>query len=151
MDVDAAAAAAMTARAMVGDTDAWTNLSTFRGRGGKLIFVHGVSDPWFSAQDTVRYYERLGEDNAEAPLADWSRLFLVPGMGHCAGGERTLDRFDVLDALVDWVEKSRAPARVIATGASAPGESRPLCPYPAHAQYTGSGDARDAANYICKS
>jgi feruloyl esterase len=151
MDVDAAAAAAMTARAMVGDTDAWTNLSTFRGRGGKLIFVHGVSDPWFSAQDTVRYYERLGEDNAEAPLADWSRLFLVPGMGHCAGGERTLDRFDVLDALVDWVEKSRAPERVIATGASAPGESRPLCPYPAHAQYTGSGDARDAANYICKS
>ena len=54
---------------MVGDTNAWTNLSTFRGHGGKLIFLHGLSDPWFSAQDTVQYYERLGRDNAEAPLA----------------------------------------------------------------------------------
>lgn len=149
MDVDAAAAEAMDARAMAGDSNAWTNLSTFRGRGGKLIFLHGVSDPWFSAQDTVQYYERLGQDNADAPLDQWSRLFLVPGMGHCAGGARTLDRVDLLDALVSWVEQDRAPERVIATGASAPGESRPLCPYPAHAHYTGSGDARDAANYNC--
>ncbi|HET9863496.1 MAG TPA: DUF6351 family protein, partial [Steroidobacteraceae bacterium] len=51
MDVDAAAAEAMTARAMVGDTNAWTNLGAFRGHGGKLIFMHGLSDPWFSAQD----------------------------------------------------------------------------------------------------
>ena len=71
-------------------------------------------------------------------------------MGHCGGGERTLDRFDMLDAIVDWVEDGRAPERVIATGASAPGESRPLCPHPAHAHYQGSGDARDAANYLCK-
>jgi len=150
MDVDAAAAAAMDARAMLGDSNAWTNLSTFRGHGGKLIFAHGVSDPWFSAQDTVQYYERLGNDNAEQPLADWSRLFLVPGMGHCGGGERTLDRFDLLDAIVGWVEKASAPERVIATGNSAPGESRPLCPWPAHAHYNGSGDARDAANYTCR-
>ena len=149
MDVDAAAAAAMDARAMVGDTSAWTNLSTFRGRGSKLIFLHGVSDPWFSAQDTVQYYERLALDNPEAPLADWSRLFLVPGMGHCAGGERTLDQFDLLDALVRWVENSEAPERVIARGNSAPGESRPLCPYPAHAYFQG-GDVHDAASYLCK-
>jgi feruloyl esterase len=150
MDVDAAAAAAMDGRAMVGDTNAWTNLGSFRAHGGKLIFLHGVSDPWFSAQDTVQYYERLAPDNADAALADWSRLFLVPGMGHCAGGERTLDQFDMLDAIVSWVEKAQPPARVIATGSSAPGESRPLCPYPAHAHYAGSGDARDAANYLCK-
>jgi len=150
MDVEAAWADAVNARSMVGDTDAWTNLSTFRGHGGKLIFLHGVSDPWFSAQDTVQYYERLGRDNAEGPLAQWSRLFLVPGMGHCGGGERTLDRFDMLDAIVEWVENGRAPERVIATGTSAPGESRPLCPHPAHAHYQGNGDARDAANYLCK-
>jgi feruloyl esterase len=149
-DVDAAAAEAMDARAMVGDSSAWTNLSTFRGHGGKLIFVHGVSDPWFSAQETVRYYALLARDNAEAPLAEWSRLFLVPGMGHCGGGARTLDQFDMLSAVVDWVESARAPDRVIATGSSAPGESRPLCPYPAHAHYSGSGDARDAANYTCR-
>jgi feruloyl esterase len=149
MDVDAAAAEAMDARAMAGDSNAWTNLSTFRGHGGKLIFLHGVSDPWFSAQDTVQYYERLGQDS-EPPLEQWSRLFLVPGMGHCAGGERTLDRVDLLDALVGWVEQGRAPERVIATGTSSPGESRPLCPYPAYAQYAGHGDAHDAANYICR-
>ena len=149
-DVDAAADAAMDARAMIGDTHAWTNLSTFRAHGGKLIFLHGVSDPWFSAQDTVQYYERLGADNAEAKLQDWSRLFLVPGMGHCGGGERTLDQFDMLTPLVAWVEKDVAPRQVIAKGTSAPGESRPLCPYPAHAHYSGKGAASDATNYVCK-
>ena len=148
-DVDAAAFEAMDARAMVGDSSAWTNLSTFRGHGGKLIFLHGVSDPWFSAQESVRYYTQLRSDNAEVPLEDWSRLFLVPGMGHCGGGARTLDQFDMLSAVVDWVEGGRAPERVIATGKSAPGESRPLCPYPAHAHYGGSGDAHEAASYSC--
>jgi pimeloyl-ACP methyl ester carboxylesterase len=149
-DVDAAAAEAMSARAMLGDSSAWTNLSTFRGHGGKLIFLHGVSDPWFSAQESVRYYEELARDNAEVPIADWSRLFLVPGMGHCGGGARTLDHFDMLSAVVDWVETARAPERVIATGGSMPGESRPLCPYPKHAHFNGSGDAREAANYTCR-
>lgn len=150
MDVDAAAAEAMDARAMVGDSSAWTNLSTFRGHGGKLIFAHGVSDPWFSAQESVRYYEALGHDSTDVPIADWSRLFLVPGMGHCGGGARTLDQFDLLSAVTDWVESGKAPDRVIATGKSAPGESRPLCPFPQHAQYGGSGDAREATNYICR-
>jgi feruloyl esterase len=149
MDVDAAAAEAMDARAMAGDSSAWTNLSTFRGHGGKLIFAHGLSDPWFSAKESVRYYEELGRENAETPVADWSRLFLVPGMGHCGGGARTLDQFDLLTALVDWVETAHAPDRVVATGKSAPGESRPLCPFPKHAQYQGSGDASAAANYTC--
>jgi pimeloyl-ACP methyl ester carboxylesterase len=149
-DVDAAAAEAMDARAMVGDSSAWTNLSTFRGRGGKLLFLHGVSDPWFSAQESVRYYEQLGRDNAEVPLTEWSRLFLVPGMGHCGGGARTLDQFDMLGAVVDWVESGRAPERVIATGKSMPGESRPLCPYPQHAHFGGGGDARDQTNYRCQ-
>jgi hypothetical protein len=150
MDVEAAWAEAMSARAMVGDSNAWTNLSTFRGRGGKLIFTHGVSDPWFSAQDTVQYYERLGADNDEVPLEQWSRLFLVPGMGHCGGGQRTLERFDLLNAIVEWVEHGRAPDRVIANVSSSPGDSRPLCPFPAYAHYNGSGDTRDAANYACK-
>jgi len=149
-DVDAAAAEAMDARAMVGDSSEWTNLSTFRGQGGKLIFLHGVSDPWFSARETVRYYELLGGDNAEAPLREWSRLFLVPGMGHCGGGARTLDQFDMLSALVEWTESGHPPERVVATGKSAPGESRPLCSFPAHAHYAGTGDAREAAHYICR-
>jgi feruloyl esterase len=154
-DVDAAAADAMDARAMAGDSSAWTNLSTFRGHGGKLIFLHGVSDPWFSARETVRYYELLGQDNPEVPLRDWSRLFLVPGMGHCGGGARTLDQVDMLSAVIDWVEGGRAPDSVIATAKPAPGaaasdESRPLCPFPQHAHFNGSGDASSAANYLCR-
>ena len=152
LDVDAQAAIAHDAREMAGDTDAWTNLSSFTAHGGKLIFYHGLSDPWFSALETVRYYKALGADasNGAGPVSDWSRLFLVPGMGHCGGGEATLDHFDMLSAIVAWVEQGQAPAQVIATGASFPGRSRPLCPYPKHAQYSGHGDSESAANFSCK-
>ncbi len=71
----------LDARSMAGDANAWTNLSTFRGRGGKLIFFHGMSDAWFSSLDTIQYYERLAADNAATPLANWSRLFLGAGHG----------------------------------------------------------------------
>jgi hypothetical protein len=150
MSVDAEAARAHDARSMVGDTDAWTNLSSFQGRGGKLLFFHGVSDPWFSAKETVQYYEQLGRDNGPTPIGDWSRLFLVPGMAHCSGGDRTLDQFNMVEAIVNWVENGRAPQQVVATGSSMPGESRPLCPFPAHAHFNGSGDARSAASYSCR-
>jgi feruloyl esterase len=82
-------------------------------------------------------------------VQDWSRLFLVPGMAHCSGGDATLDRFDLIDPIVQWVEQKRAPESVVATGASMPGQSRPLCPYPAFARFTGSGDDKSAANYRC--
>jgi pimeloyl-ACP methyl ester carboxylesterase len=151
MDVDQEARAAANPIAAVGDSAIWTQLNSFSGHGGKLIFYHGVSDPWFSAQDTVRYYEQLTADNGGAQsVLGWSRLFLVPGMGHCAGGAATLDRFDLLDPIVTWVEKGVAPESVTATGAAFPGRSRPLCPYPLHAQYKGSGDTEQAANFECK-
>jgi len=149
MNVDEAATVAHDGRAMIGDTNVWTNLSTFRSRGGKLIFFHGVSDPWFSALDTVQYYQRLEKDNAPARTADWSRLFLVPGMGHCGGGDATLDNFDMVDAIVNWVEANKAPDQIVASGKSMPGQTRPLCPFPKHAQYSGSCDEKSAASYQC--
>ena len=127
-----------------------TNLSTFSGNGGKLIFFHGDSDPWFSALDTLGYYQSLGTANGGADkVSEWSRLFLVPGMAHCGGGP-SLDRFDMLSTIVNWVEKGTAPDAVIATGKAFPGRSRPLCAYPKHAQYTGSGDSEDARNFNCQ-
>ncbi|MEO8313756.1 MAG: DUF6351 family protein [Pseudomonadota bacterium] len=149
-DVDVAAARANEARAWVGDSNGWTNLSSFQARGGKLIFFHGLSDPWFSSQDTIQYFEQMARDTGPTPVQDWSRLFLVPGMGHCSGGERTLDRFNMVDAIANWVEKKRAPEWIVATGTSVPGTSRPLCPHPLHPQYNGSGDDKNAASYSCR-
>jgi feruloyl esterase len=71
-------------------------------------------------------------------------------MGHCGGGSATLDSFDMLSASVNWVEKGQAPESVMATGRAFPGRSRPLCAYPSHAQYNGSGNPEDGANYSCR-
>jgi feruloyl esterase len=71
-------------------------------------------------------------------------------MGHCGGGAATLDRFDLLSAIVDWVEHQRAPEAVVATGAAFPDRSRPLCPYPQHAQYRGAGDTEKAESFECR-
>jgi feruloyl esterase len=144
-----AARIASNTNGLLGDST-WTNLSSFAAHG-KLLFYHGLSDPWFSPWDTREYYEKMAHDTSGTqPVQAWSRLFLVPGMGHCAGGSATLDHFDMLTAIVDWVEKNRAPDSVIATGAAFPGRSRPLCPYPQHAEYSGHGDSNDAANFTCK-
>jgi Tannase and feruloyl esterase len=130
----------------------WTNLNSFFGHGGKILFFHGWSDPWFSPLDTLGYYQRMAKDSGglEAVRAHSSRIFLVPGMGHCRGGAATLDQFDLLTAVVDWVERGRAPDSVIATGGDFPGRSRPLCAWPQHAQYKGTGNPEDAANFECR-
>ena len=147
---DTAAADADAEQQLI-DTYNWTNLSSFYGHGGKQLFYHGVSDPWFSALDTVDYYERLGHDSGGPDkLSQSSRLFLAPGMSHCAGGPATLDRFDLLTALVDWVEAGRAPDAVVATGPDFPGRSRPLCAWPSHAHYKGQGDPQSAASFECR-
>ena len=126
-----------------------TNLTTFSGHGGKLIFYHGDSDPWFSPLDTFDYYKVMSAANGglEA-VSTWSQFYFVPGMAHCGGGPG-LDQFDFLGAMVNWVEKQSAPASIIATGKAFPGRSRPLCPYPKHAHYKGQGDTEDANNFEC--
>lgn len=146
-DVDRAAAQlAADAAGRLGDSTL-TNLSTFRDQGGKLIFYHGMADPWFSALDTIGYYERMSEDNGgPAAVRDWSRAFVVPGMGHCGGGAVTVDRFDMLTAIVDWVENGTAPDTVVASGSAG---TRPLCPYPEYPRYTG-GAPDDPGSYECR-
>jgi feruloyl esterase len=127
-----------------------TNLTTFSASGGKILFFHGDSDPWFSPLDTLGYYQSLAKTNGGAEkVAEWGRIFLVPGMRHCNGGP-ALDQFDMLGAVVNWVEKGSAPESVIATGQAFPGRSRPLCAYPRHAQYSGHGDTNDAHNFTCQ-
>ena len=145
-----AAGVRANANQILTDTTTWTNLSTFSGHGGKLLFYHGASDPWFSFLDTLGYYERMSKDNGGLDqVRNWSRFYLVPGMGHCGGGPAALDEFDLLTAIVDWVEKGTAPDFVVATGRAFPGRSRPLCAYPKYARYKGQGDSQDASNFSC--
>jgi feruloyl esterase len=152
MNVDAAARTAdADGPASLTNTAQWTNMTTFVSRGGKMLLYHGVSDPTFSALDTVDYYQRLGAANGGADAVQrWSRLFLVPGMGHCRGGSLTTDSFDLLTALVDWVERGVAPDAVVATRAAPPRLARPLCAYPRYAHYSGRGDPNDASSFECR-
>jgi feruloyl esterase len=146
MDVDKEALAAI--QPLVDSMS--TNLTTFLAHGGKLIFYHGDSDPWFSPLDTFGYFKDMAAANGglEA-VSKWSQFYFVPGMAHCGGGQ-ALDQFDLLGATVNWVEKGTAPNSVIATGKAFPGRSRPLCPYPKHAQYKGEGNTEDANSFECR-
>ena len=83
--------------------------------------------------------------------AEHVRLFMAPGMGHCGGGEGP-STFDEVKALEDWVEHGKAPARLEASHSTngRVDRTRPLCPYPQVARYTGSGSSDDAASFVCK-
>jgi len=139
-----------------------TDLATMRDRGGKLMVYHGTADGVFSAADTARWYDAL-QKAEQGQAANYARLYLVPGMNHCANGPAT-DQFDMVTALVNWVEKGQAPDRVIAQARGpgsavvnaevpttwGPKRSRPLCPYPLVARYNGSGDLESADSFSCK-
>ena len=127
-----------------------THMTAFREHGGKIIFYTGMSDPVFSANDLIHYYQNLTHDNGGMDHGRaFARLFLIPGMNHCMGGQ-ALDDFDALTAIENWVEKGEVPEKIIATGKTFPGRSRPLCSYPEIPRYKGSGSTEDAANFSCR-
>jgi feruloyl esterase len=128
-----------------------TDLAAFKSHGGKLLIVHGVSDPVFSINDTISWWKDVNRANNGA-AADFTRLFAVPGMNHCAGGPAT-DQFDAFTALTNWVEKGTAPDKIVAAAGPNtpwPGRTRPLCAYPQQARYKGSGNVDDASNFVCQ-
>ena len=164
---------AMAARLNANTAD----LEEFKSHGGKLILTHGFSDSQVPTLNTVAYYERLiagqkredRRDEGERQEAlhrtqEFTRLFLFPGVGHCAGGAgpdriegeltpppaNQIDRI-ALDPLVQWVEHGIAPDRItayhLANGVQ--DFSRPVCPYPALPQYSGVGDMTKASSFVC--
>jgi hypothetical protein len=119
MDVDKEALAAI--QPLVDSMS--TNLTTFSVHGGKLMFYHGDGDAWFSPLDTFGYYRDMAAANGGLDaVSKWSQFYFVPGMSHCGGGQ-ALDQFDLLGAMVNWVEKGTAPTSVIATGKAFPGSA----------------------------
>jgi feruloyl esterase len=128
------------------------DLTAFKRHGGKLLIYHGWADPGVPPLSSVNYYSSVLEKMGAGPQTDsWVRLFMVPGMGHCRGGEGP-DQFDMLGAMEKWVEEGKAPERIIASHVTncVVDFTRPLCPFPKVATFTGSGSTDDAANFTCK-
>ncbi len=125
------------------------DLSAFRKSGGKLIMTYGWADQILQPMMGVRYYEAVTSRNGSS-TPEFARLFMAPGMAHCGGGVGP-DRTDAVTAVIDWVEKGKAPDQLIASKVTN-GQvvrSRPLCPYPQVARYKGQGSIDDAANFSC--
>jgi feruloyl esterase len=145
------------------------NLKAFAKRGGKLIIYHGWSDAAISAFNTIDYFNSVTAAMGARDASQFLRVFLVPGMQHCGGGPGPNSfgqqgfsglqpdaQHNIYTALDQWVEKGTAPERIVATKYASdanPGQgvkmTRPLCPYPQVAQYKGTGDSNDEANFVC--
>ena len=128
------------------------NLEPFVSRGGKLLIYQGWSDMLVAPVNAVNYYTSVVKALGGAARAQNSvRLFMAPGMGHCAGGEGP-SNFDRLGILEQWVEQKRAPDQIVVSRLTAGkvDRTRPLCPYPQVAIYSGTGSTDDAKNFSCK-
>jgi hypothetical protein len=146
-------------------TDA--DLKPFVAHGGKLILFHGWNDPAIPSLNTVHYYEQVASALGPEQTASSVRLYMIPGMQHCAGGPGAdifgqSDSVPVKDAehniyttLIEWREKGSAPGTVIATKyedgpAKGVKMTRPICPYPQEPVYSGTGDTNSAASFVCR-
>jgi feruloyl esterase len=132
--------------------------------------IHGWKDQNIAPLNSVNFYNQVvarvaGFSNGFPPsiteqspfykaalkkTQNFARLFMVPGMQHCNGGPGP-NTFDALGALVQWVEHGVAPTQIMASHSTAGvvDRTRPLCPYPQTAVYTGTGSINDGANFVC--
>jgi feruloyl esterase len=126
------------------------HLAKFKARGGKLLLYHGWNDTAISPGNTVNYYSSVL--SKMGPKQDnWVRLFMAPGMQHCGGGPGP-NQINYVGVLERWRESGVAPDRIAASHVTnnRVDMTRPLCPYPQVAQYTGVGSSNDAANFVCQ-
>ena len=125
------------------------DLSAFDKAGGKLILWHGWADQHISPLFTIAYYEAMQNTMTAATVDKFARLYLLPGVAHCGGGEGPAS-IDLVSQITGWVEKANAPeavTTVLTDSSSAVTATRPVYPYPAVAKFSGTGDWHDAANW----
>ena len=128
-----------------------TDLTAFQKNQGKLVMYHGWADPVVPPEDGIRYYERVAQAmGGTVAVLPFFRLFMVPGMGHCGGGPGP-NTFDMLAALDRWVVDGTAPEKIIASHSTngTVDRTRPLCPHPQIAKWSGFGSTDDAAQFVC--
>jgi feruloyl esterase len=126
-------------------------LGPFAKHGGKLLLYHGWADQQVAPGSSIDFYKSTITGSADtAAGSDWARLFMFPGMGHCAGGEGP-DTFDEIGLIEQWVEQGKAPAQIIAAHSTAGkvDRTRPICPYPQTAHYNGHGSIDEASSFTC--
>ena len=126
------------------------DLTNLKKRGGKIIHYHGWADALVNPQMSVDYYESVMKKMGARHTREFYRLYMIPGMFHCAGGVGC-DRADWFTPLADWVEKGIAPG-AIQSSRTEKGETvrtRPQCAYPEIARYKGQGDINKAEDFTC--
>jgi feruloyl esterase len=138
------------------------DLSGFQKAGGRLIIWHGWSDPHISPQNSIAYYSAVQKLMGADTVTGFARLFLLPGMYHCGGGDG-LFQFDILTPLIGWVEGGTAPEQLIASHDTTPqrmgppgpppkpgivDRTRPVFAYPKLAHYTGKGSFDEPGSFV---
>lgn len=128
------------------------DLSALKALGGKVILYDGWADPATGPYQSANYYEDVLNTMGDAETKAFFKLFMIPGMAHCGGGLGCFDGNALFSALVDWVENGTEPTSYTGAGVNADGDprTRPMCPYPQVAVYSGSGSIDDAANFTCE-
>ena len=126
-----------------------TDYTDFKKRKGKMIMFHGWNDPALSAFQTIRYYQAV--EQKDKSIQSFYRLFLLPGVLHCDGGPGP-DYIDWLQLIRDWVEKDKAPERLVMSKKEKDKiiMTRPVFPYPRVAVYSGKGDTNLEKNFVEK-
>ena len=126
------------------------DLKKFASRGGRLIQYHGWNDPQIAPESSVEYYKTVLDKMGSKDVATFYRLFMVPGMAHCGGGEGA-STFDMLTPLEQWVEQNTPPQQIAAARVrdGKTDRTRPLCPFPQVAKYKGRGSTDEAENFTC--
>jgi hypothetical protein len=143
-DYDKDVTRAMQAHSDILDVPA-KGLDRYLAGGRKLLLSHGWADGLIPPMSTVNLYQHIDKKNAAN-----ARLFMIPGMGHCAGGDGPFV-FDAISTIDKWVETGKAPERIVVSNPpNAPARTRPLCPFPQEAAHSGNGSTDDEKNFQCK-